>query len=452
MERVKEPGEICPPSHQTSYSQHLDAREEMADSIIPGYQAGASLSLEVLDSPKSSMLRPVSNLSVKIEKILSETMAPVMLVTFNTPAGPPTRAVLKLFDRRFGSSLRRNRHDEHIPCRVQDEEAFKALLLQEKPVPFTRNNEEREKEEDELELLSFLGASAWLDEPDGQANYEFELWHQSCEYYQTEVRAYNRLQDLQGVVIPRMYASVRLPCECGVPRLDYFFSPYGILLQWIDGPNLYDYPDDMVSPAGLTEIVQRAVNGAYQINERGIVLNDSGPRNVAVDKQLQRPYIVDLAQCVFEEDFYEEDLEDIEEGKTIEDAWLDQVWLKHNPSSIGTVMKRRLDRDYGIKIEVAFTILDKVLEYESPITTGPRRVRSYTTCSGPSTMIDGGGFGNDCHGTRGFGTHIWPRIWKRFRLAVSGGTTTVARLFNWIRARLICSLRKGDHSYWGPIY
>ncbi|KAH7175060.1 uncharacterized protein B0J16DRAFT_388886 [Fusarium flagelliforme] len=427
------------------------ARENMSDSIIPGYQAGASLNLQVLDTPKSFMLQSVSNLSVKIEKVLSVTMAPVMLVTFDTPAtcdtpGGNKRAVLKLFDRRFGSSLRRDPEGQHIPCRVEDEEAFKAFVLREQPVPFLRSKEERMKEEEEVELLSFLGASAWLDEPEepeAQAKFELELWHESCEFHQTEVRAYNHLQDLQGVVIPRMFASVRIPRESGNSRVDYFFSPYGILLEYIDGPNLFDHYDEMASPAGLEELVQRAVDGAYQINERGLILNDSSPRNVAVDKQLNKPYIIDLAQCNFKEDFMKEELdEDLEEGTTHEDAWLALVYSDHNPSSIGTVMKRRLERDHGIEIEVVFPDMKKVLEYESRIandliTTDPRRVRSYSTCSGPSTMINRGGLGNDHHGTKGFGavgTQIWLEVWKRLRLAVSGGTTGVAKLLNWIRS------------------
>ncbi|KAJ4129056.1 hypothetical protein NW768_007587 [Fusarium equiseti] len=413
------------------------AHEEMSDSIIPGYQAGASLSLAILDAPKSSMLRSMSNLSIKIDKVLSETMAAVMLVTFHTPTGRPARAVLKLFDRRFGSSLRLDRKREHTPCRVKDEEAFKSLLLREKPLPFIRTKEEREEQEDELELSSIIGAPAWLDEPDGQAKYELELWHQSCEYHRTEVRAYNHLQDLQGVIVPRMYASVRLPRACGIDELDYFFSPFGILLQYIDGPSLYDYPHDMASPSGLDELVQRAVDGVYQINERGIILNDSSPRNVAVDKQLKRPYIIDLAQCTIKEDFFKEELEYLEEGKTLEDAWLDQAWLKHNPSSIGTVMKKRLERDFGIKIEIASPDLDKVLEYEALVTTDLRRVRRYSTCLGPSTMINRG-LGKNHHGTRSFGAvgpQIWLEVWKKIRLAVFEGTTTVARLFNWIRAR-----------------
>jgi hypothetical protein len=249
-----------------------------------------------------------------------------------------------------------------------------------------------------------------------------------------------------------MYASVRLPRTegCGNPGVDYFFSPYGILLEFIDGGSLFDHPDNMVSPVGVTDLVQRAVNGAYQINERGIILNDSGPRNVAVDKLLNKPYIIDLAQCTFKEDFFkEEDLDDLEEGTTLEDAWLEMARSEANPTSIGCVMKRRLEIDHGIKIEVAYPDMKKVLEYASLVTTNPRRVRSYSTCSGPSTMINRG-LGNDHRGTRGFGTvgtQIWLEVWKRVCLAVSGCRTTVARLFDWIRARWILSLRKGIHSY-----
>ncbi|KAF5714105.1 serine threonine kinase fnkB [Fusarium mundagurra] len=82
-------------------------------------------------------------------------MSPVILVKLKTPA--PNRAILKLYDRRFGSSLRRSKQGNHLPCRVQDEAAFRSFVDRGDMGPF-------------------------IDE--------------------TEVEAYNCLKDLQGVFIP----------------------------------------------------------------------------------------------------------------------------------------------------------------------------------------------------------------------------------------------------------
>lgn len=56
----------------------------------------------------------------------------------------------------------------------------------------------------------------------------------------TEIKAYKRLKDLQGVFIPCIYASVRfLPTSTGASKnIDDYYSVNGILLQFIPGWSL----------------------------------------------------------------------------------------------------------------------------------------------------------------------------------------------------------------------
>lgn len=77
-----------------------------SDSGLPAYVPGTELAL-VVDEANETF---PGNLIVTITRVISTTMATVLEVTCTNDSGTATtKAVLKLFDRRFGSSLRRVR-------------------------------------------------------------------------------------------------------------------------------------------------------------------------------------------------------------------------------------------------------------------------------------------------------------------------------------------------------
>ncbi|KAI5919428.1 hypothetical protein F4810DRAFT_503553 [Camillea tinctor] len=67
------------------------------------YEVGRSLDLIITRGYEDYFHR--EKLSVAIEKTFEVSQSPVMVVTFDTPSGP-MKAVLKLYDRRFGPSFR----------------------------------------------------------------------------------------------------------------------------------------------------------------------------------------------------------------------------------------------------------------------------------------------------------------------------------------------------------
>lgn len=86
----------------------------------------------------------------------------------------------------------------------------------------------------------------------------------------------------------------------------------------------YELSELHLSPAAPSHqgrwqhIVQAAVDGAHEINCHGVRMLDCSMYNVMVDKASDHPFIIDLAQCGFIEEMYEEDEED-DEGSSVGD-------------------------------------------------------------------------------------------------------------------------------------
>ncbi|KAG7287498.1 hypothetical protein NEMBOFW57_007010 [Staphylotrichum longicolle] len=241
------------------------------------------------------------------------TMSPVLDVVIQAPNGSPLQAVLKLFDRRFGEDLRRVYKQSacHTPAR---EAAFHAFIRQGKMAPFLREVDEAH----ETELIPPSPAGFLGEGTEGPAKYEAAQWRECREHFRCETKAYAQLSDLQGELIPRMLAHVRLVSggdfdvppdlrETGAP----YFELNGILLERIDGYKLEDMTSLLTTrpPKNLKEwqiIIQAAANAAHVINERGILMQDASPRNVMVDRRSQTPRIIDFAQCLFRDELVDQ--------------------------------------------------------------------------------------------------------------------------------------------------
>ncbi|KAF4944311.1 hypothetical protein FGADI_12795 [Fusarium gaditjirri] len=324
--------------------------------LVPEYQKHDTLKLNVIES--YGALSPTETITAQVVQVITATMSPVLLVKLGAHACIPDMAILKLYDRRFGSSLRRNKKGKHLPCRVQDEAAFRSFVGRGDMGPFME-----EMEKDRCTELLPNSAADWGQESGGQAKFEAALWWEARSHFETEVEAYKRLKDLQGVFIPRMYASVRFSyTDTSASRdIDDYCSVSGILLQFIPGWNLWDLPESPSSPTSQqvwTSIVQRAVQGAYEINQRGIMLNDSCPRNVVVDADSYQPFIIDLAQCYFKDHLFKDwehfGFGDGQEDWTPEAEWRESVRCTDSPGSIGVPMQSKLERLKGLRIDVKY--------------------------------------------------------------------------------------------------
>lgn len=235
---------------------------------------------------------------------------------------PGFNAILKLFDRRFGTTLRRTKSLSHT---VTKEEIFQESVRTGAVDSVLRAIEEETR-------ASGFGVS-YSSEVDGSDEvyvlYEANLWQTCEEYFDHESKAYKKLSDLQGKIIPQLFAHVQLPplqeAAVSVPadllerqETAQYFQVKGLLMQLVDGYELWDLPTSGLAPANPGQwqgIVQAAVDAAHTINRKGICMNDCSPYNVVVEKASQRPFIVDLAQYWSREDIDDDDDDDDNAGE-----------------------------------------------------------------------------------------------------------------------------------------
>lgn len=305
-----------------------------------------------------------------ISRPISFTMSPVMEVTI-FESGLPFRAILKLYDRRFGRDLRqvRGKPSPHTPS---DEAAFRSFIQQGKMAPFLH-----ELEEDEKASFIPLSVCRYHDGTmDGSARFEAAMWQECNKHFECETEAYVRLDDFQGTSIPCMYAHVRLtpssldiPEDLRQPQTARYFEIRGVLLERIHEHslmNLAKSPQSFRDPSVWQSIVQSAADAAHAINRCGVLMDDCGPRNVVVDESSHRPFIIDLAQCSFKEKMVQiwEESGEYEEDEESEDWDPDiKYWdtAQDNPGAIGAVMTRLL-REKGITLDIKYPDINEIIE------------------------------------------------------------------------------------------
>ncbi|KAF4495969.1 kinase-like domain [Fusarium agapanthi] len=198
--------------------------------LVPEYQQDDTLKLDIIESHHDT-LSSTETVTAQVAQVITATMSPIMLVKLKPPsahAHAPNRAILELYDRRFGSSLRRSKKGKHLPCRIQDETAFLSFVERGDISPFID-----EIEEDRRTELLPNSAADWRQGPGGQAKFIAALWWKARSHFETEVEAYKRLKDLQGIFIPRLYASVQFSSSSASGNRSKYYSINGTLLQFI---------------------------------------------------------------------------------------------------------------------------------------------------------------------------------------------------------------------------
>ncbi|KAF9768006.1 hypothetical protein IL306_014752 [Fusarium sp. DS 682] len=318
----------------------------------PGYHVGESLQLHILQT-QTDLLPQFDKLSVRIHQLITNTMAPVMRVQFDSGC----YAILKLYDRRTGTQFRRS-YAEIVPYDDHAKAAFHSFLQRGAMGPFIKELDEEQLKTDQIPRT----ASELRDEPDGAAKFEAALWRHADKHFKTETEAYMSMHDLQGVFIPRLYAVVRFTADNESLR-DGYLAIHGILLEPIAGCSLSDLPDTPSAPTteqDWTSIIQRAVNSAHEINKRGIILSDSAPRNVVVDQTSRQPFLIDFAQCLFRDTMFVSSEEGGEDWDA--DAEYCEIAREHdNPRAIGRPMQGRLQKLFGWKLDIAYPKSDDLL-------------------------------------------------------------------------------------------
>lgn len=281
-------------------------------------------------------------------------------------------AILKVYDRRVGSQFRRI-HDV-IPYNEQAKTAFHDFIRSGAVGPFLKELDDEEADPD----LYFdrRDARDVREEENGIAKFEAALWRNANRNFKTEVEAYERLQDVQGIFAPRLYAVVRLhlPLDDNAAMADYL-GVYGIILQSISGPTLEDLLETPCAPSTqehLTSIVQYTVDATNEINKRGMVLEDRAPHNVVLEKSLQWwPFIIDLAQCLFKDTVFEcqaaQARVEGDESQDLDEEFNELTRMMDNAGNVGRPLQRQIRKGFGFDLNIMYPDVDELLRTGAPM-------------------------------------------------------------------------------------
>ncbi|KAK7420909.1 hypothetical protein QQX98_002473 [Neonectria punicea] len=303
---------------------------------------------------------------VTITRICSVTVSPVMEVQLRTPNGCE-KAILKLFDRRFGEFRKRHPYNQKAEMAWQDsirsglaksrleelqhdQDMVRKARFQDKndddPDEEDIEGEEEEEEEDEEEEDD--------DEDEDENDLKEEeaiIYHSTRKFHASEVRAYTQLKAFQGKHIPRFIASVidnSPPAPADLPTF-YFQNP-GILLEYIDGFSLSEMTSRIPNqPRCWEKIVEDAIDMVKAVNKAGVVHHDCQPRNILVaemDQGVFQPYLIDFSQCAFRSDY--KDTEDVDD----ENGFAYIIHSVDNHGGVAVLMKQRVKRTTPFTINI----------------------------------------------------------------------------------------------------
>lgn len=244
-----------------------------------------------------------------------------------------TRAVLKLYDRRFALQLRSENKIE--PPTAATELVFGEFVKSGDASEFLyrlRNDDDYEESEE-----------GW-----NMARNETYLYDTCLDMFTAESMVYNKLKDLQGKELPYLLAQVGLSLSSSQEIMkssaaEDLFEVKGILLEFIDGHTLSQIAN--IPREDWGEVCEEAVRVIRLLDDFSIRNTDVRPSNIMVSpsspedfqegEKKYRVVMLDFGQCV-ERQPKESDAE-----------WGREKWCQDEEGAIGLVMQHRLKRDFA---------------------------------------------------------------------------------------------------------
>lgn len=316
------------------------------------YEQGKSV--DVLVTKTYSDEIEVGQQSVTITNLCSMTMSPVTEIVYQTKSGGTAKAVLKVFDRRFGQSFRKVpglRELVFLGHSTDLEAAWRDYVRDGKAEALFE--EIRANQEQNDKTLPRGPAKYFMQRgPDRKARWEGALQYDCLRSFESETRAFERLADLQGQKVPKLLAHVQL--LLGADDLntegtenEKFFRVNGIIMEQIEGFSLDDLLSSPLTADRWEDVLQRTVDSAKEINIRGVVMSDCRPSNVMVQTRSGAPIVYDFAKAITL------DSQD-------NDEFVEAVCQSDNPKQIVGSLATRVEREEGIKLRIAYPDLDRI--------------------------------------------------------------------------------------------
>jgi serine/threonine protein kinase len=271
---------------------------------------------------------------------------------------PKERLILKLYDRRFVSELREKHHvspwtseiEREFQRSIQDGRAadFIAKLHSHRYLSDEESLGGNDNPSDKVDLSEAdnLSDNNSLNEDDDScedeenprdaAQSEAYIFDYMQRLYETESKAYQMLEDLQGRDIPRLLGCVTVPWHYSQSAGSEFDGCFGILLQYIEGFALDDLA--LFAPkAAWKKTCEDAIRIVGLLGDRGVLNRDVRPRNFIVHKESDDNYkvvMIDFGICTLRE-----------ESEAEEDWWKMKA-IEDEEGAVGRVMQMRLAPDF----------------------------------------------------------------------------------------------------------
>ncbi|KAJ5992732.1 hypothetical protein N7451_008456 [Penicillium sp. IBT 35674x] len=194
---------------------------------------------------------------------------------------------------------------------------------------------------------SALKLIADLDDENGTAHMERETWNEAqneahlswrmTESFDTEIAAYNALEDTQGITVPKQFASVINPCYTGrqEAQVKQYANVSGLLLQYIDGFPLTDIADH-VPRESWQSLCEEAIQILLVTGDHGILNNMSTHQIFIVQRKENeyRIFMIDFGLCSFPENFDDEA------------DWIKWKAITDEEGAVGVVMHKKLKSEF----------------------------------------------------------------------------------------------------------
>jgi hypothetical protein len=281
------------------------------------YVVGNTLHLQLRDEQAHPQID--ATITRIITPFTLSCVAEVTISSFGLAAIPQgTRAILKLFDRRFASQIREEDNGLKPWTSGVENDYRKYLFEDETASSFIARLE--------TEGLPFIyeerGTFTTVQE-------EVYLQYKMFRFFNAELEVYRRIQDLQGTDVPKVLVTVTLSDDSGTKH-KYLECP-GLLLEFIEGIPLSDI-DTSIPREAWQDLCEDAIRIVHTISDRDIRNEDVKPRNFIVRKEgdKYKAIMIDFALCVFKKS--DEELSEWREAQASQDE----------EGAVGYVMARKL--------------------------------------------------------------------------------------------------------------
>ncbi|KAF8344721.1 hypothetical protein F5887DRAFT_1134365 [Amanita rubescens] len=207
-----------------------------------------------------------------LKQFLPFTKSQVLLVELQPPiSGIPSPVILKVYDPRFINDSERPSVDPDRPWSL-----FLEIAAAERRKAIARK--ERLDDYGETDYIDFDGL-LW----------EEEFYRTTEDAFNSELAAYSRLKDLQGIGIPRYYASGNLAVE---PLRPIF--PHVLALEYIPGESL-----TTINPSSVPRSLARSlITTVCAIPSRGVIHGDLRTDNILFSQQPSRVVVIDFGESI----------------------------------------------------------------------------------------------------------------------------------------------------------